>query len=513
VIVRGEFGGTFSTESSTSDDAATSAQLEAASHRPFQLEFDDDGQFRRASGEPGTPPFIGRMWTALGEYVQVPIADVEQAREAREHDASGEYVASYESRGAGQISKRKLRYQKLTAKALLSYDIVSSEGQLRIDDEGELLSFEMSESTRAALGSGPLPGFAGETKLVLSRTNTATELASVAAPLGSAIPFDEVAHEQNDAARDAQKIGGMSVAQTLTDLKGYDHAAGNKDEQKKAGKAFVALTALLRRDPSALVAVRANLKKGGTLTVALLAALRDASTPDSQKLLSEMSSASRSPLNDEDRLEAVRSLSRVSIPTADTVEALKALRGDPIVGTQATYGLGTALHHLQDQDPDLSRDVRTTLTQQISSASDSSSQAAVLTALGNAGDPSTLDTVRRFVVSPDPQVRSAAAQALRRIAGPEVDGLLAQLCADPVPDVRYSATDAISERPSAAVLIAALSPLALNEPTLPVRTKAVNILAQWYQTAPALAATLQAVASNDSNADLRNVAKHALGQG
>jgi HEAT repeat protein len=78
------------------------------------------------------------------------------------------------------------------------------------------------------------------------------------------------------------------------------------------------------------------------------------------------------------------------------------------------------------------------------------------TALGNAGDSSTLDTIRPFVSSGSPVVRAAAAQALRRIPGPDADRLLAQLCADSIANVRYSAVDAVSERPASDILVGAL---------------------------------------------------------
>ncbi|MDP9151649.1 MAG: hypothetical protein M3O36_17140 [Myxococcota bacterium] len=52
-------------------------------------------------------------------------------------------------------------------------------------------------------------------------------------------------------------------------------------------------------------------------------------------------------------MEAARSLSLVATPTGDTVQSLKDLRTDPTVGAQATFGLGSALHRLQEQDPTL----------------------------------------------------------------------------------------------------------------------------------------------------------------
>ena len=97
--------------------------------------------------------------------------------------------------------------------------------------------------------------------------------------------------------------------------------------------------------------------------------------------------------------------------------------------------------------------------------------------------------------------------------GNEADALLAQLCTDPDANVRYRATDAIAERSPAAVLVTAVSALAVADSALQVRAKAVNLVAEWYPKDSALGSTLHQVESHDTNADLRNVAKAALGQG
>ena len=195
------------------------------------------------------------------------------------------------------------------------------------------------------------------------------------------------------------------------------------------------------------------------------------------------------------------------------MKALEGLRADPTVGLQATYGLGTALHNLQHEDPELAAEARTALTGELSSTTDPGTQAAALTALGNAGDPDTLQLIRGYVTSGEASVRAAAAQALRRIPGSEADALLAQLCTDADANVRYSAIDAIAERSPVAVLVAATSALAVTESALQVRAKAVNLVAEWYPKDSALGVTLRQIESGDTNADLRNVAKVALAQG
>jgi HEAT repeat protein len=318
---------------------------------------------------------------------------------------------------------------------------------------------------------------------------------------------------QDEAALDRARIQGLTVREALARVQPLaQRGDAGAEVRDRAGRAYVALTALLRQDPSALAQVRDLLLKKGPLTDTLLAALRDASTPESQKLLAQMASAS-SPLDGYDRMEAARALSLVTTPTSDTVQTLKDLRSDPELGTQATYGLGSALHRLQDEDPGLAAQTRDALTSQLSSATTDGQRGAVLTALGNAGDSTTFDLIRKYVSDPSPSVRAAAAQALRRIPGADADALLATLCADPIPTVRESALDAISERTPDTVLVGAVSPVALGDQVFRARAMAVNLLAQWLPRDSTIAPALQQVADRDPSEDLRNVARHALGRG
>jgi hypothetical protein len=513
-VVSVTFDGTLG-ELTGADAGAVSADLAEAVRRPFLLEFTRDGRFSGARGDAGTPAFVGRLWSALGEYLQLRTPAASEAKatrwEATEADSSGEYVAAYEEQADGAWQKRKLRYDKLTPKEAQRYDVVSSDVHFQ-RERGFLKSLHLAEVLRAQLGAGsPVPGFESSVRLDLERTSgpAPVELSDASAQPGAVSLKDSARRDQRHA-EDLSMAAGMTVAETLDRLGGLGNRtdAGHV-EKDRAGRAYVALTALLRTDPKALTAVRANLRKGGPLDVSLLAALRDASTPQTQGLLVEMS-RDGSPLDDEERLEAARCLSRVPTPTADTVAALKDLRSDPVVGTQASYGLGSTLHSLQGENGEVAEDARRALSQQLAGATSPGDQSVALIAMGNAGDSSMIDQIRAMVTSDSAAVRAAAAQALRRIPLPAADELLAQLCSDPAADVRASAVDAIRERAESPLLVPALTQLALREAEDPIRARAVNVLAQWIAGQPAIATTLSAVAKSDGNADIRNVAKNAL---
>jgi hypothetical protein len=519
IVVRAEFDGKLEIVAEAPDGGQVLQEVESgladAVHEPFFLEYTSEGAFRRGLGDPKIKAYLAKMWTSFGEYLQFVRASKEDQWQVRESDRAGHYTADYERRAAGEVVKRKLRYETLTAQGLKGLDVLASNTTFQLDSNFALQALDLSEDTRATAGGGPMPGFDGSAKMTLARVGDPAHVADEQisnwlADAGRAVPFDDIQAESDERARDQARIGTFTLASAYARMQTFENADAGHDEKERASRAFVAFAALLRQNPENLAFVRAELGKKGPMTTTLLAALRDASTPESLKVLADMTGTSTSPLDPEDRMEAARDLSRAPTPDADSVRALKALRSDPEVATQATYGLGSALHNLQGQDPVVANDVRQTLTQQLTSATDDLGRANALIAFGNAGDAASLELIRSYTTDPSAQVRASAAQGLRRIPGPEADELLAQLSTDPAPEVRYAAADAISERSASPTLANALAALALHEPVDTIRAKAVDTLAVWLPDLPAIAPTLKVVAAADTNADLRNVARVAL---
>lgn len=512
-LIRFEFAGNLVLANGTGTVADGVSAIEEAARRPFVIELTPSGLLKMARFEAGVPAFVGRLWTALGEYLQVMRNSVQDEWQSQENDASGRYVAAYNWKEPGLLLKWKRHYTSLTTQTMKSYEVLASEYRFDFDGSSRLRGVAVNEKTKAELGDSAMPSFLSEVKLALRATGAPQlvaqldDLLTQSQQLG---PLVDRQREEDRKARDLAMIGGMTLGEAFVRLGALARQGASKDELKRAERAYVSLTAMLRRDPDALAAVRARLLKEGPLTETLLAALRDSSSPESQRLLVEMTKQD-SPLGTEGRMEAARALSMVAEPSADTVGALKEMRTDAILGTQGSYGLGSALHRLQAQDSELAGDVRAFLTEQLSVATTPGEKAVALTALGNAGDPATLDAIRPFTSDADADVRASAVQALRRIPGPDVDQMIARFTTDDSQAVRHSAVDVVSERSASPVLAAAVAKLALNEEDYQTRAKCVNVLAQWLPSDPSIAPSLRAVAENDKNADLRKVAQNALG--
>lgn len=505
-VIGGEFHGKLRVNGAADAGGEAGRALEVAVERPFLLVFSADGRFREVRGAADAPAFVGRMWQAIGEYLQI-VRQPGESWQVAEVDASGTYLADYKL-GDGVLIKQKAGYQSLSSQHIKSYDVREYEGRFRFDVPAALESFTLKEGLAAVAVDGPFATFDSNTELELVASGPLQPLGGTAwASLLATASALKTSGGQDASSYDKARVGGFGFGEAYARLGDLD--AKDKETRERAERAFVALAALLRQDPKTLALVAAKLTKDGPVTEPLLAALRDASTPESQALLAKMA-APTSPLSADNRLEAARSLSRVPTPTADTVDALKSLRSDPTVGTQATYGLGSALHRLENQDPELADATRQTLATQLDQAQTPAQQAAVLTALGNAGSSALLQSVRKYVTDPSPAVRAAAAQALRRIPGPDADDMLASLTRDPVADVRWAAVDAIRERSPSPVLDRALSERALGEDQFAIRSRSINALSAWLPEDAAIADTLRVVAERDPSQDLRNVARNAL---
>lgn len=178
---------------------------------------------------------------------------------------------------------------------------------------------------------------------------------------------------------------------------------------------------------------------------------------------------------------------------------------------QAAFGLGSNLNKIQATEPALAKRARAALVGQLEHATSAGELAVALTALGNAGDVTTINSIKRFVEHPSPGVRESAAQSLRRIPGAEANRLLIALTADPVWRVRLSAVDAIGERASHGLLVEAIQRLAVFEKELVARGKAIALLTNWVRSVQGIAITLAAIAENEPDPKLKRLASEAIG--
>lgn len=399
----------------------------------------------------------------------------------------------------------------------VEYDEIARHQSYRFRDDGRLDALDATERI-ATRQTGPIPGFRSETNVRMQLRDAESATAHLAGWLDAARRARGGTRESADSRRatekilDQARIAGHEYSTALADLAAYelgdDPAALGDDAKERAGRAYIALTALLRSSPKLLDEVRNHILSEGHLAATLISALRDSGTPQAQSLLAHL--VRRTDLELEVRMDAARALSHVGRPTDETVATLRALRTDDPLGVQARYGLGSNAYRLRDDNPKLAAALARDLHDELASASGVREKRELLIAMGNAGHTSSIPVVQSSMRDSSPEIRAASAQALRRIPGETVDELLSELARDPDPRVRTSAMDAIGERTPSHRLVQRVIESMLGDPVFEPRARAVRAAIHWVGGVPMLVEPLRRVAASEANEHLRRAAEAAL---
>lgn len=486
---------------------------------PVWLELARDGNVTGVRLETDGAPWAATTWTALAEAME--LAPPPQPGATTWHglhdDSMGRYEATYTATADGSVHKRRTRYVQ-SAAAGLAFDVERSQIDVGLRPQPApaaslLASFACDERVRSH-ENGPVPSFTGEYRyeLRLMRESRDAEVESLLAGADRLPRFapDSLSSQIEAAQLDDARTAGLTARDAMARLLVASRKQTLTAEEERAlGRAYVALTTWMRTSPAALELAREHLEAHGPLTLDLIGALRDAGTPAAQATLRAL--LDKRGYTPEQRLEVARALGRVEAPDAESVAALASLVTDPVLGRQARYGLGSAAYRLRDKNPALAAQARDTLVARLDGATSDDERVMLLVALGNAGDPVTLTKVLPALTSGSPAVRTAAAQALRRMpADGPIDAALARASTDPESKVRSSAMNAISERAPSDALVAAVIAASVSDGTFEVRLEAVRCAKSWLAARPELRPTLERIATGDPNADLRRIALEAL---
>lgn len=343
------------------------------------------------------------------------------------------------------------------------------------------------------------PGEELKLKVSIGLEPSEKPVAAVAAPAGAGF---ETASAHSELA-DEQRIGGRDLTGILGELVRADQ---NKDPDARA-RLYVAASALFRRDPEAAKQAQAMARNGHRDQKFLLRALGDAGTAQSAKLLAELLA---DPSLENLRALVLGALGRATVADPGVVDAMTGLFGDSKVGGSARLMTGALASNTRENSPETSERAVGALLDDYHLASSPVQRADGLRSLGNAGDVAALREAREAAQSSDPIVRAAAAQALRRIPSDAADRILAVLVEDPVDFVRGSALGAALYRDPTEILVPVVERVARLDALANIRREAVRVLVRWKDQVPSARATLEWVAQNDPEPDLRKVASEGL---
>ncbi len=488
--------------------------VNAAFHTPITFELGALGQPVGLRGAKETRGHAAQVWTSLlwaMQHSQSPDAHVQWT--AQESDGLGTFDALYRRKNASVVEKRRVRYTGSHLKGV-QFSIDESAIESVTDKTGNLTRFSLREQVRS-LKSGPLPGFAGRYTYLLNEAGESDASgwrdAQLSAFAGPTLPPPRADRADEPESMDDARIAGRRMPDVMARLIAAEAqaGAGTRSNDIATGREYVALAALLRREAEAIAMAREHIEKGGPLAMTLIEALRDAGTPAAQSLLVELLANAK--ITPQQRLEIARSLGRVERPTEESIAALKGMRSEPGFGQQARYGMGSAVFRLKEVDPQLALTTLQDLVSELQQTRDDGTRVMALVALGNAGHPGSVAAIAPFFTGNSEPVRAAAAQALRRVVGPEADALLVSAAKDPSITVRFSVANAISERAPSDVLTPTLRALSIGEPDFKTRAEAIRTASSWLAGGDqVLRASLQQVATSDPSMDLRAIAQQAL---
>jgi hypothetical protein len=289
---------------------AASKTVASALKRAVFLQFRSTGAFVGVRVSPEAETFVQNVWQAIGAAIQVSGQPDTQGRwTAHESDSIGVYAGDYTKEGLN-VGRRKARYISVH-QAKAAYSIGESRSTLTLDRSSELQSLDSKEVIRVSLEG--LMEVISYTQIRLRKLDGKEARASedlVASATEIMVPAKPGAPSMDGAALDRARAGGMEVRDVLALLLDSELAFGRREEdeeaRKRADRAYVALTALLRLDVNNLALVADHLDRKGPLTDVLLAALRDAGTPAAQEILAKQ--AARTDLAPGSRMEAARGL-------------------------------------------------------------------------------------------------------------------------------------------------------------------------------------------------------------
>lgn len=354
--------------------------------------------------------------------------------EQEEQDVSGTYRAKYESYRKGErLFVRKQRTdkdylsfadQKIEAR---DFNVDSSSETVVSDKYGVVESFTSREFTNSVSpeaspyegeGAGMWSELLSEGRMDLVDVSDQGGMEPpgsgyISGPL-TAAPYDDGAKEEPMEPKQAQAM----LSEDLSLLQ----------RDPRSPEAFNRLLATLRASPVAVRELGQSLRRDALapeLLPAAIGALGSLGTDAAQAVLLESLVLSpRASLEARDQALVALSLAERPLPAA--LQAVERLRAEPSspLRTQATLVLGAMAEKLQRVRPMEAARIVERLERELTSARDTTEQDHLLSALGNAGHPASVDVISPYLQHESPLIRGSAVEAMRKMQSPLVDSLL-----------------------------------------------------------------------------------------
>jgi hypothetical protein len=205
-------------------------------------------------------------------------------------------------------------------------------------------------------------------------------------------------------------------------------------------------------------------------------------------------------------------LGLVEKPIAADDAALEHAADSGAAETQNTseLALGTIAGSVALTDPARSERLADRIRKRLASAHTSAERDLELLALGNVGDPQSLDTIAAYAHAKSIEDRADAATALAHEDSSQADEVLRDLLGDSASTVRMAAAEAFDQRNPGDEAYPKLEMRALNDPDPSVRSASIKAVLHQRSSHPDALALAQAVARDDRDKNVRSAAQSLL---
>ena len=482
--------------------------------RPFWATYRNDGAMAAVHFFKDMAPADRNLLQMIATELQVVQPDSQRGVwTVEERDGAGSYVAMYR-RDGGALIKRKLKYIYTDGVAGapvngMFVNVESSEMRFFLDADGAVRAAEGNNRVRMGVPLGEAEDMAASTEIRLSNARLAhapDQAGSLARALStvdtSAVVTQRLDPAEQQARSDDRLLEGRTTESLLSAAMSTAH--GDSDLP-------IRLTALFRRRPEAIAQAERLLRKSGGQRL-FDNALAAAGSPAAIETLGGL--ARDRALPEPLRIDALNAFAVVQHPSVEAMRIPVSLLDDanPRVIAAAELAAGTLAHAGRAEHPSEAEAIDAELIARYRKVQEPRQACDFLAALGNSAGPATAPVIRGALRDTRPDVRGAAARALRLAHGEEIDHLLASIISsDRDAHVRADAILAASFRhPLSGAVGEALVTAARKDAADYVRSDAIGLLRQNPAASPHTAETLAWVSKHDVKPGIRQIAREAL---
>lgn len=445
---------------------------------------DAQGRIRAVHIDPNMASLPHAFARALLASTQValPVDPANTTWETTEHDPNGVYSASYRRKpDMAVITKKRTSYRPMershSIRRLPVNHIIEPSGELTIrfdESAGRVESIAGREATTVRMNGKIVARGETNVKMTFLRAETLDAKAQKTLRDGcerlKAAPAIALSTAVSDTAQLAaihrSDLGDASVDSLLAEL------ANLEADQKSDTQLYFKLKALISLQPEVCPRLAKVLSAAAaqSRTMQILAdALSSVGHAQAHAALAE---AIRARGEDERALALlVPALAMVETPTPAAEDALRELADrtpHPSIRQAAELGLGTMAHQLAGSERATA--IARGMAKKLQAATSDDSRRQLLLALGNAGSDETLDAIVPHLKAAAPEVRGAAAAALRWLKTPRADEQLCNILAtDADATVRLEAATALGFRTMTSATFAAHRTAFANDASSNVR--------------------------------------------